>query len=308
MKKIVITGTTGMIGSALARVALEQETEVLAIVRPCSKNINNLPQDAKIKIVECNLSDYSNLFLDGSYDGFFHLAWDTTYGTGRDNSYIQCNNIKYTLDAVKLAKQLGCSVFVGAGSQAEYGITDEKLSAHTKVNPQSAYGIAKYSAGKMSALLCSHLGMRHCWTRILSVYGKHDAPHTLIMYCIEKLLKEEKPSLTPCDQLWDYLYCGDAAGALFKIGELGRDQHIYCLGSGNAQPLREYIKVLRDTIDTSLPLGFGEKNYYHHQPMYLCAELSDLIRDTAFIPKTSFEDGINKTIKWYKERLNYEKN
>lgn len=307
MKKIVISGATGMIGSALAKLAVEKENEVLAIVRPDSKKLKNLPQSPYIKVVECNIADYSLLTPDGIYDSFYHLAWDKTFGADRDDTSVQCNNIRYTLTAVQLAKKLGCRVFIGAGSQAEYGPTKEKLSAQTTVNPQNAYGIAKYSAGKMSAILCSQLGIRHCWARILSVYGENDAPHTLIIYCIEKLLQGEKPSLTPCDQLWDYLYSEDAAEALYRIGEYGKDRHIYCLGSGIAKPLRQYVEVLRDKIDTSLPLGFGEKEYYPHQPMYLCADLSDLLRDTGYVPRTSFAEGINKTINWYKENRKYEK-
>ena len=57
------------------------------------------------------------------------MAWEKTYGNGRDDVAAQMKNIQYTLDAVELVKRSGCSAFIGAGSQAEYGrIADGMLS------------------------------------------------------------------------------------------------------------------------------------------------------------------------------------
>ncbi|MFA0816576.1 MAG: NAD-dependent epimerase/dehydratase family protein [Anaerofustis sp.] len=300
MKKIVVTGATGMIGTALIKEAISQGIEVLAIVRRNSNRLTNCPCSPLIKIFHCDINDYSNIQFSGKYDAFYHLAWDKTFGAQRDDTDVQSDNIRYTLDAVKLAEELGCSAFIGVGSQAEYGIVNTPLDGNVSTNPRSGYGIAKYAAGKLSRLLCSQLKIRHCWIRILSIYGEYDAPHTLIMYCISQLLKKEKPSLTQCDQLWDYLYCGDAANALLAIGQNGKDGKTYCLGSGVARPLKEYIETIRNIIDPSVNLGFGEKEYYPNQPMYLCANITDIIKDTGYVPETNFYDGITKTINWYR--------
>lgn len=66
--------------------------------------------------------------------------------------------------------------------------------------------------------------------------------------------------------------------------------------------MAEYVKVLRDSISTELPLGFGEIAYAPKQVMHLCADISDLTNDTGFIPQYSFEEGIKETIEWYKGR------
>lgn len=297
-----------MIGSALIREALSQGIGVLALVHPGSARVSSLPQSPLLKIAPCGIQDYPDYVPEEKYDLFFHLAWNKTFGAARDDTTVQVNNIHSTLEAVKLASRAGCSAFIGTGSQAEYGPTESSLNEKTPVNPLSGYGIAKYAAGKFSRLLCTQLGLRQCWVRILSIYGERDAAHTLIMYCISQLLKGEKPSLTNCDQVWDYLYCGDAAKALLAIGSRGKDGRIYCLGSGNAQPLKQYILSIRDAIDPELPLGFGEKEYYPNQPMYLRADISDLKRDTGFLPATDFSEGIRRTIKWYKEEMLHEKN
>lgn len=60
-----------------------------------------------------------------------------TIGEKRNDLYMQNLNIKYTLDAVELARRLGCNTFIGAGSQAEYGRVDGIISPNTPTNPEN---------------------------------------------------------------------------------------------------------------------------------------------------------------------------
>ena len=296
MKKIVITGATGMIGSSLAKCALDQNMEVLCIVRKDSSRLGNLPKSERLKVIFSGQEDYAHLDILESYDVFYHLAWDKTFGASRDDTDTQTANIRYTLDAVRLAKRLGCKKFIGAGSQAEYGLVSEPLKSEMRVNPESGYGVAKYTAGKLSRLLCSQLDMQFNWVRILSTYGPADSAHTLIMYTIHELLSGRSPEFTKCEQIWDYLYCDDAARAFLAVGEKGIDGKTYPLGSGNGRKLSEYLEIIRDIIAPDIPLQFGKKDYYPHQPMYLCADISDLTNDTGWKPEISFEEGINTMI------------
>jgi nucleoside-diphosphate-sugar epimerase len=292
MKKIVITGATGMIGSALVGQALEKDMEILCITRKDSRRIENIKKSENVKLIFAGLSDYASLNISEKYDTFFHLAWDKTAGVSRDDVNIQLKNIQYTLDAVRLAKRLRCSVFVGAGSQAEYGIVSEPLKSDTPVNPQSGYGIAKYAAGKFSKILCTQLGIRFNWLRILSVFGPFDGLHTLIMYTINELCTGHSPEFTKCEQIWDYLYSDDAARAFLAVGDRGIDGTVYPLGSGKWRKLSEYLKALRDIVNPDGILQFGKKDYYSHQPMFLCADISKLTNDTGWKPEISFEEGI----------------
>jgi len=299
--RIAITGATGMIGSSLADAALKEGHEVIAVVRPGSHRAGNLA-DERITVAECGISDYKSIMGGRKCDVLFHLAWDKTFGDGRDDAHAQLKNIEYTLDAVSLADSWGASAFVGAGSQAEHGRVDGKIRGDTPVNPTSGYGIAKYSAGRLSKLLCQKLGMRFCWTRILSVYGERDADHTLIMYLINTLLGGGVPKLTKCEQIWDYIYSEDAARALLSVGLHGTDGRTYPIGSGECRPLKEYVCELRDAIDPRLPVEFGAKEYYPHQPMMLCADISELTKDTGFVPRYRFRDGITRTINDVRKR------
>ena len=125
MNKAIITGASGMIGSALINLLLKEDYEIIAIVRPNSKKIKNIPKSNKVEIVECDLSNLKSLFNRFSdCELFFHFGWAATMGNARDNTHLQLKNIEYTLDAVNLAKNSDCKAFIGAGSQAEYGLTD----------------------------------------------------------------------------------------------------------------------------------------------------------------------------------------
>ena len=302
LQKIVVTGATGMIGSALVRCAIKKNIVVLCIVRKDSERLSNIPESDLVGIEYCDADGYAKANLDGSYDVFYHLAWEKTHGLTRDDTAAQNNNIQYTLDAVQLAKRLGCVKFVGAGSQAEYGIVNEPLKPETPVNPESGYGIAKYAAGRLSGLLCSQLGLEFNWIRFLSIFGPLDGEHTLIMYTISELMSGRSPEFTKCEQVWDYLYSGDAAEALLAIGKNGVNGKSYPLGLGIRRRLSDYIESIRDIINPSVELQFGKKEYYPHQSMYLCADISDLTKDTGWTPRISFEEGINAIIESQKKR------
>jgi UDP-glucose 4-epimerase len=294
LNRIVITGATGIIGSAIARCAVERGMDVLCIVRRGTGRLDNLPKSERMTVIYADISEYADLDISGGYDVFYHLAWAKTSVAARDDTDTQVANIRYTLDAIRLAKRLGCKKFIGAGSQAEYGVAAEPLRPETPVNPESGYGAAKYAAGRLGRLLCSQLGLQFNWVRILSVYGPSDGAHTLIMYAIRELRAGRSPEFTKCEQVWDYLYCDDAARALLAIGAEGADGKTYPLGSGTGRRLSEYLEALRDVANPAGVLRFGEREYYPHQPMYLCADISELTEDTGWRPEVSFEEGVRR--------------
>ena len=327
MKAVAISGCTGAIGIALINKCIENNVKVIAYVRPDSGRRDNIPKHDLVKISDYDIKEFAKMArLSGmvklpEVDAFYHLAWAGTIGGGRNDTDLQTSNIQYTLDAVRLAAAMKAEVFIGAGSQAEYGRTDGVLTPDTPVNPENGYGAAKLCAGQLSRILCGQLKIKHVWTRILSVYGPYDGEDTMIISTIRKLLKGEKPSLTGGMQTWDYLYSKDAAEALYRIGEVSldtaggegssetddkdRNMHgrIYCLGSGQAYPLKNYIKILRDTIDPGLELGFGEIPYSDNQVMKLQADISRLTEDTGFIPGTPFQTGIKETVEYVRNTV-----
>lgn len=299
----VVTGPTGAIGIALCEKLLRENVTVYAVCRPGSSRIKDLPKAAAFHVVECDAKELATLpqKMEGvSVDAFFHFAWAHTIGQGRNDMPAQIENIQSTIDAVRAAKALGCQVFLGAGSQAEYGRVEGLLKSDTPAFPENGYGMAKLCAGQMSRVEAKALDIDHVWVRILSVYGPHDGPMTMISGTIRKLLAGERPALTAGIQRWDYLYAGDAADAFYLAACHGRNGAVYPLGSGQAMPLKDYIIQMRDAIDPALPLGLGEVPYGPLQVMHLQADISALQADTGFAPKTPFAEGIRRTMDWVK--------
>ena len=113
---------------------------------------------------------------------------------------------------------------------------------------------------------------------------------------IRKLYNKEEINLTKCEQLWDYLYCRDAAKAFYAISTKGIDGKTYVLGSGKSFPLRYYVETIKDIIDKNAVINYGAVPYSENQVMYLKADISDLQKDTGWKPETSFEMGINEIL------------
>jgi len=280
-------------------------------------NKENTDSSRSVKKHELDMSDHIDIF--------YHLGWAGTTGSGRDDCYMQLDNVRYTLDAVGLASRLGAKAFVGVGSQAEYGrdATPKWQPFHTR--PITQYGAAKLSAGHMSRVYANDLGMAHAWVRVFSVFGPYD--RSLIYYVIDKLLRGEHVPLTAGRQMWDYLYSDDAGRALKLLGlamcgdidvrdapaykpdkyipmTSDRFGAVYDLCSGETRFLHEYItelcgvvKEFSDKADESL-LGFGEVEYGKKQTMSMYANTQNLYHDVKFEPRYSFADGIRETVRY----------
>lgn len=305
MKKVLITGPTGAVGVSLINELIDNGIYVTAVCRPNSKRLNVIPQHNLVNVVECELSQLKMLGnrLTHDYDAFYHFAWDGTYGESRQDLYLQTQNIIYTLDAVYLASELGCKIFIGAGSQSEFGHVEGVLHPDLPCDPDNGYGIAKLDAGRVSRLACKKLGIRHEWCRIVSLYGPYDGQYTMVMSGILKMLKGERPQYTKGEQIWDYIYSKDAARAFRLVAQKGKDGAVYCFGTGKTRTLKDFIYAIRDAIDPTLDIGIGELDYYPNQVMHLEADISNLMEDTGFSPQYTFEEGIRETIEWVKINL-----
>lgn len=297
--RAVISGASCSMGTALVRQMTEKGISVTVLCRRGSTRNSEFENMPGVSIRYLEMSEYSAAQNDTGekYDVFFHLAWDDRKSPRtRNDVYLQKENLGYALDAVGLAYRLGCHTFVGLGSQAEYGRYEGKLTGKTPTFPETAYGAAKLCAGEMTRIEAHRLGMAHEWVRVLSVFGPKDSENTMIKSAIVKLTGGEVPQFTKGEQKWDYLFCEDAARALFSVAKSGVDGKIYPLGSGVARPLSEYICEIRDTVSPGAKIDLGAVPYAPGQVMYLCADISELTADTGFVPITSFSDGIKSFI------------
>lgn len=293
MKKIVVTGATSSIGIALIEECIKNNIEVLVLARKESNRLEYIPKSSFVKIENCDLSSLKNFNYDQTnYDVFYHLGWAYTSKEERKHEELQEENIKYSLDAINLAKKLGVKKFIGAGSQAEYGNhVEDKV-----INPIEPYGICKYTSGKLLATKAIKFNMDFAWVRIFSVYGKYDTNNTMISTAISKMKTLGYCSFSPAEHIWDYLYSEDAGRALYLLGKKLVGNKVYCLGSGEGKPLKEYIQIIRDLVNKEAIIGIGDIPYENGKPNPMVADISDLTRDIGFVPKIDFIQGIRKIL------------
>ncbi len=309
MKRIAIIGATGAIGTAVLDACIKRGTEAYVLVRKESKRTSRIPQNDLIHIIDCGMEEMTgfNCKKYDEIDAFYFFAWKGTHGVdARNQMYDQIENIKYSIDAVHLAKRWGSKAFVYAGTQAEYGRIEGIIHPDTPCKPENGYGMAKHCAGEMTQVECAKLGIRHEWGRIASTYGPRDGDNSMVSCAIRDCINGNTPKFTLGEQVWDYLYSGDAGEAFYLMGEKGKDGEVYIVGSGKTKTLKEFQTIICKNANPDVTPVFGAVPYMDKQVMHLEADISTLTRDTGFIPQTDFETGIKNTIDWFKEFGNKE--
>lgn len=115
--RIVITGATGAVGTALIAEGIRQNVEMLVICRKASKRRQQIPDHPLVKVLELNMEEYETYQPpegEMPYDVFYHFAWGGTTGDGRNDCEIQEKNIRYALDAAALAKAFRMQCLCGS--------------------------------------------------------------------------------------------------------------------------------------------------------------------------------------------------
>lgn len=303
IRKAIVTGANGFIGTALCKELCNQGIKVIAIVRNEQENIDNICNLVGIRIVYCDLSQFGKLdeiICDRDIDVIYHLAWVGSAGPLRGDSDIQMNNVKYTCDTVKACKAMNCTKFVFASSIMEYEI--ETLMA-TDLTPgiNTLYSSAKVAADYMARTIAGSLGIEYIRAVISNIYGPGESSPRLINTSIRKLLNGNHCAFSAGEQTYDFIYITDAAKAFVAIGNKGISNKTYYIGSLNPRPLKEFLIALRDQVDPSVEIGIGEIPFNGVSLTYNEFDINAVKNDTGFIPSVDFVTGIQKTIAWIKE-------
>ncbi len=292
LNRIIITGATGFIGVFLIKEWLKQTCEIYAVIRPGSEKKKRIPQSERVHIVELSIDEYDKIpEVITKGDLFYHLAWEGTRAPLRDDYEIQIRNYNATVAAFQAARDVGCKLFVGSGSQAEYGKMSGVVDENSPCFPDTAYGKEKLHAFNSLADMAERMGIRLVWPRLFSVYGPYDYPGTLIMTCIYKMMRNEEVDISKGDQLWDYLYVEDAAQALVMMANCNSTSGVYIVASGYQRPLREYVLAIRNITGSNSCLRFGNSIDYEKEKINLMPDPSKL-KKLGWKPNTTFQDGI----------------
>lgn len=303
MKRVIVTGADGFIGSNLIKRMILENVEVWAIVHPESTTKERIRKLSNVHCVECAVEDLSSRIQEfpEKADAFYHFAWQGVDALERNDLEIQLKNIDICINALKFASQTGARRFIIPGSTSEYLYYGKPINECATPSPMNAYGSVKVALRYLAKQYARQLGIDFIYVVITGIYAKDRRDNNVIFYVIDQLLKGEKPALTRLEQLWDYVNINDVTEALFLIGEKGKKDGFYAIGHGDNWPLRKYIDMIHDYIDPTLPLGIGEVPYPDGVLPSSCIDLTTLKNDTGFMPKIDFKEGIKDVIDTMKE-------
>ena len=304
MKNVIVTGANGFVGSAVVKELIKHDINVYAIVRNSKDRIENLPN---LQIFSCELSEISrlkNILPDLDYDVFYHFAWDGSAGNARFDTKLQLDNAQWTVDALKVAKRVGCKRFVCAGSIME----QETIAAAYKQGNRPALGYI-YGGGKvishiMSMSVANKIGIDLIWAHITNAYGVGEISPRLVNTTIRKIINSESPQFTSGTQNYDFVYIDDVANAFYLVGEKGKPFNSYIIGSSNAKPLREFLLDMKDSIAPDLDFIFGDLPFTGIDLPLEAFSCENIEQDTGFKANISFKEGVKRTMDWLIEQEN----
>lgn len=273
--RIIVTGSTSFIGAAAADCLKQRGHETVCLRHSFDEEPDKLPDRA---------------------DVWLHFAWAGSGSADRADPKIQQYNTDMTMAALQKAEELGCTRFVFAGSQAEYGHQQDGglKQEYGPLQPVSEYGIAKDRVRRLAEqyLAESSSGLSYVHLRIFSVYGPGDHPYSLISSLIKGFERGETVELGNCTQLWNYMYITDAAGAIGLICEQA-EAGIYNVASGDTRPLRDYVLELHRLMGERGEAAFGKRPDNAEGPADLSPDVSRLW-SLGFRDSISFAEGISR--------------
>lgn len=307
MGKYLVTGASGFIGTALLEKFSENGDEVIAVVRENSENIGSIKNRKNFKIVFCDMKNVhrlSELIEERNIDACVHLAWQGSTGQDRADYGLQLQNVQFSVNLVKEIQKMKIKRFVSAGTLAEMDVLNYSSLDGATPNIVSHYGTAKIAANYMTKAECSNAGIEHIWCYISNTYGEGNQTNNFINFASKLMLSGKRAAFTSGEQMYDFVYVKDTARALMSVVKNGKKNTSYYLGSTEPRKLKEYIKIIRDTVDPSMELYMGEIPFNGVELPADAFSSGKLIKDTGYMPMHTFENTIGQTIEWLRGEMN----
>lgn len=301
MDKVIITGADGFVGSYTTDYFLSQGKKVLAI--DIADKPNRLTQHQNLKYIKVDISHPEILLnsLNGeTFDVFIHFAWKGSAGPERMNYEIQTQNALNTVECLKVAKQLGCAKFICAGSIMEYEAESAIHAQGSRPGLAYIYGIGKLLAHCLCKPIAVNLGIDLMWPMITNAYGVGEISPRFINTTLRKIINKEPLQFTAATQNYDFVYVKDVAKAFYLIAEKGRPFCEYMIGSGCAQPLKNFILEMAESCGAITEPIFGDIPFTGTNMPLEIFNTDALKDDCGFVPEVSFAEGTKMTMDWLK--------
>jgi nucleoside-diphosphate-sugar epimerase len=305
-RRVLVTGATGFLGSHLVRALAKNGAEVHALKRqpgPVSMlsdvqilwHVGDVTHpDSLVEVVRAARPEI-----------VFHLAaYGTTFEQNDERLAFRIN-VEGSLNLWRALSDRPCR-FVHTGSCGEYGQAREPVTEDHVCRPTWFYPATKNA----SVVLLSTLGRmsdRELVTlRPFGPYGPGDKDGRVIPHTVQTLLRGEEVRVTAGEQLRDYAYVDDQVAAFVRAATqpLKQSGNVYNIGSGRVVSMRHILEtVARAVGDGALTrVHFGAVPYRKDELWSMCGRIDAVQRDLGYAPTVSLEEGIRRTVEWYRRR------
>ncbi|MDR2651170.1 MAG: dTDP-glucose 4,6-dehydratase [Prevotellaceae bacterium] len=327
MKNILITGGAGFIGSHVVRLFVNKypEYKIVNLDKLTYagnlenlKDIENAPNYTFVKADICDFETVLNVFVKYNIDGVLHLAAESHVDRSiKDPFTFAKTNVLGTLSLLQAAKECwkenySEKLFYHISTDEVYGALqfDETLfTEETKYNPHSPYSASKASSDHFVRAFHDTYGLPVVITNCSNNYGPYQFPEKLIPLFINNIRHNKPlPVYGKGENVRDWLYVVDHARAIDIIFHKGKVGETYNIGGFNEWKNIDLIKVIIKTVDKFLGRIEGESEKLityvtdraGHDLRY-AIDSSKLKNELGWQPSLQFEEGIEKTVKWYLE-------
>ena len=324
-RNILITGGAGFIGSHVVRLFVTKYPEYHIInldKLTYAGNLSNLadieqqPNYTFVKADICDFEKILELFRQHSIDGVIHLAAESHVDRSiKDPFTFAQTNVMGTLSLLQAAKvswdgQYDGKRFYHISTDEVYGalkFDGTFFTETTKYDPHSPYSASKASSDHFVRAFHDTFGMPTLVTNCSNNYGPYQFPEKLIPLFINNIRHNKPlPVYGKGENVRDWLYVVDHARAIDLIFHNGKVAETYNIGGFNEWKNIDLIRVLIKTVDRLLgrPEGASEKLITYvtdragHDLRY-AIDSTKLKNELGWEPSLQFEEGIEKTVKWY---------
>ena len=324
-RNILITGGAGFIGSHVVRLFVTKYPEYHIInldkltYAGNLANLADIEQQPNYTFVKADICDFEKileLFRQHSIDGVIHLAAESHVDRSiKDPFTFAQTNVMGTLSLLQAAKvswdgQYDGKRFYHISTDEVYGalkFDGTFFTETTKYDPHSPYSASKASSDHFVRAFHDTFGMPTLVTNCSNNYGPYQFPEKLIPLFINNIRHNKPlPVYGKGENVRDWLYVVDHARAIDLIFHNGKVAETYNIGGFNEWKNIDLIRVLIKTVDRLLgrPEGASEKLITYvtdragHDLRY-AIDSTKLKNELGWEPSLQFEEGIEKTVKWY---------
>lgn len=299
MRRVLVTGASGFIGRAVTqRLALENDFCVYAVVS--GRREVSLGQDVTVMKTDLLCPDQVAALMGRvKADICVHLAWELP---GNDAFQQSAKNLDWLRASIDLLQQFvkhGGERFIFAGSSSEYGAWEGGMHKGPYAPLSSLYGVSKRAFTEAAQKFSEQQGFQFACARYFSIYGEYDVrPARAVPYAIRQLLAGEQAICRSPNSIWDYLYVGDAAEATTKLVKSPMTG-VVNIASGVPRSMREVFQTTANLCGRPELVTFLNQD----RPGQTLVANIDCLRDgIKFSPGFSFEEGMQRTISWWKRQ------